>query len=153
MRVILGREESPDVSCRQRFAEETLRTLCVASREVSEAEFRAWSRRHREAAVLLQDRAQELDRLYEEMEQNLQVGWGWGQDPNPNAVPQRAGTGGLALQNEEVKCPSQHPFPGWEDRGFSPRGDFVTCQWTLGCQAVAVRLCLPPSRAAGWIQG
>ncbi|NWS07433.1 AT8B3 ATPase, partial [Motacilla alba] len=56
-----------------RFAEETLRTLCVASREVSEAEFRAWSRRHREAAVLLQDRAQELDRLYEEMEQNLQL--------------------------------------------------------------------------------
>ncbi|NXE02152.1 AT8B3 ATPase, partial [Chaetorhynchus papuensis] len=56
-----------------RFAEETLRTLCVASREVSEAEFRAWSRRHREAAVLLQDRARELDRLYEEMEQNLQL--------------------------------------------------------------------------------
>ncbi|NXN87343.1 AT8B3 ATPase, partial [Bombycilla garrulus] len=56
-----------------RFAEETLRTLCVASREVSEAEFRAWSQRHREAAALLQDRAQELDRLYEEMEQNLQL--------------------------------------------------------------------------------
>ncbi|NXB17292.1 AT8B3 ATPase, partial [Rhagologus leucostigma] len=56
-----------------RFAGETLRTLCVASREVSEAEFRAWSRRHREAAVLLQDRARELDRLYEEMEQNLQL--------------------------------------------------------------------------------
>ncbi|NXU41547.1 AT8B3 ATPase, partial [Drymodes brunneopygia] len=56
-----------------RFAEETLRTLCVASREVSEPEFRAWSRRHHEAALLLQDRAQELDRLYEEMEQNLQL--------------------------------------------------------------------------------
>ncbi|NWV93656.1 AT8B3 ATPase, partial [Machaerirhynchus nigripectus] len=56
-----------------RFAGETLRTLCVASREVSEAEFRAWSRRHGEAAVLLQDRARELDRLYEEMEQNLQL--------------------------------------------------------------------------------
>ncbi|NXQ32602.1 AT8B3 ATPase, partial [Alaudala cheleensis] len=56
-----------------RFAEETLRTLCVASREVSEAEFRAWSRRHREATELLQERAQELDRLYEEMEQNLQL--------------------------------------------------------------------------------
>uniref|UniRef100_A0A8C3GWF6 Phospholipid-transporting ATPase n=1 Tax=Corvus moneduloides TaxID=1196302 RepID=A0A8C3GWF6_CORMO len=56
-----------------RFAEETLRTLCVASREVSEAEFRAWSQRHREATVLLQDRARELDRLYEEMEQNLQL--------------------------------------------------------------------------------
>lgn len=105
MRVILGREESPDVSFLQRFAEETLRTLCVASREVSEAEFRAWSRRHHEAAVLLQDRAQELDRLYEEMEQNLQVGWGWSQEEL--SVPQRADMGGLALQSEE-QCPTQH---------------------------------------------
>ncbi|NXY11292.1 AT8B3 ATPase, partial [Pteruthius melanotis] len=56
-----------------RFAEETLRTLCVASREVSEAEFRAWSRRQREAAALLQERTRELDGLYEEMEQNLQL--------------------------------------------------------------------------------
>lgn len=120
MRVVLGREESPDVSSLQRFAEETLRTLCVASREVSEAEFRAWSRRHREAAVLLQDRAQELDRLYEEMEQNLQVGWGWSHEEL--SVPQRAGTGDLALQNEEVKCPAQHPFPGWEDRWGFPQG-------------------------------
>lgn len=58
----------------QRFAEETLRTLCLASKEVSEVEYSVWSKRHREASVLLQDRAQELDKLYEEMEQNLQVG-------------------------------------------------------------------------------
>ncbi|XP_009874685.1 PREDICTED: phospholipid-transporting ATPase IK, partial [Apaloderma vittatum] len=56
-----------------RFAEETLRTLCLASKEVSEAEYNVWSRRHREASVLLQDRARELDKLYEEMEQNLQL--------------------------------------------------------------------------------
>ncbi|NXC21569.1 AT8B3 ATPase, partial [Corythaeola cristata] len=55
------------------FAEETLRTLCVASKEVSEVEYSMWSRRHREANVLLQDRARELDKLYEEMEQNLQL--------------------------------------------------------------------------------
>ncbi|NXG62140.1 AT8B3 ATPase, partial [Hemiprocne comata] len=55
------------------FAEETLRTLCLASKEVSEAEYSVWSRRHHEASVLLQDRAQELDKLYEEMEQNLQL--------------------------------------------------------------------------------
>ncbi|NXL96663.1 AT8B3 ATPase, partial [Tyrannus savana] len=55
------------------FAEETLRTLCVASKEVSEAEYQEWGRRHHEASVLLQDRAQELDRLYEEMEQDLQL--------------------------------------------------------------------------------
>ncbi|XP_014115521.1 PREDICTED: phospholipid-transporting ATPase IK [Pseudopodoces humilis] len=68
-----GPSETLTETALDRFAEETLRTLCVASREVSEAEFRTWSRRHREAAVLLQDRAQELDRLYEEMEQNLQL--------------------------------------------------------------------------------
>ncbi|XP_014739808.1 PREDICTED: phospholipid-transporting ATPase IK [Sturnus vulgaris] len=68
-----GHNESLTERALDRFAEETLRTLCVASREVSEAEFCDWSRRHREAAVLLQDRAQELDRLYEEMEQNLQL--------------------------------------------------------------------------------
>ncbi|NWI27220.1 AT8B3 ATPase, partial [Sula dactylatra] len=56
-----------------RFAEETLRTLCLASKEVSEVEYSKWSRRHREASVLLQDRARELDKLYEEMEQNLQL--------------------------------------------------------------------------------
>ncbi|NXK70268.1 AT8B3 ATPase, partial [Sylvietta virens] len=68
-----GPGESLTERALDRFAEETLRTLCVASREVSEAEFRAWSRRHREAAGLLQDRAQQLDRLYEEMEQDLQL--------------------------------------------------------------------------------
>ncbi|NWW49338.1 AT8B3 ATPase, partial [Pedionomus torquatus] len=56
-----------------RFAEETLRTLCLASKEVSEVEYSVWSRRHHEASILLQDRAQELDKLYEEMEQNLQL--------------------------------------------------------------------------------
>ncbi|NXS54755.1 AT8B3 ATPase, partial [Brachypteracias leptosomus] len=56
-----------------RFAEETLRTLCLASKEVSEVEYSVWSRRHHEASILLQDRAQELDKLYEEMEQDLQL--------------------------------------------------------------------------------
>ncbi|NXT75219.1 AT8B3 ATPase, partial [Zapornia atra] len=56
-----------------RFAEETLRTLCLASKEVSESEYSVWNRRHHEASILLQDRARELDKLYEEMEQNLQL--------------------------------------------------------------------------------
>ncbi|NWZ98506.1 AT8B3 ATPase, partial [Nesospiza acunhae] len=68
-----GPQESLTERALDRFAQETLRTLCVASREVSEAEFRTWGRRHREAAALLRDRARELDRLYEEMEQNLQL--------------------------------------------------------------------------------
>ncbi|POI22989.1 hypothetical protein CIB84_013262, partial [Bambusicola thoracicus] len=55
------------------FAEETLRTLCLASKELSEAEYDEWGRRHRMANVLLQGRACELDRLYEEMEQDLEL--------------------------------------------------------------------------------
>ncbi|XP_066840116.1 phospholipid-transporting ATPase IK isoform X4 [Anser cygnoides] len=55
------------------FAEETLRTLCLASKVVSEAEYCEWSRRHQEASILLQDRAWQLDSLYEEMEQNLEL--------------------------------------------------------------------------------
>ncbi|KAI6072201.1 Phospholipid-transporting ATPase IK isoform X1 [Aix galericulata] len=56
-----------------RFAEETLRTLCLASKVVSEAEYCEWSQRHQEASILLQDRMWQLDSLYEEMEQNLEL--------------------------------------------------------------------------------
>lgn len=37
---------------------------------------------------------------------------------------------GLALWDEGVKCPTQHPSLGWEGRCSSlpPRGDFVICQ-------------------------
>ncbi|OXB70903.1 UNVERIFIED_CONTAM: hypothetical protein H355_005485, partial [Colinus virginianus] len=55
------------------FAEETLRTLCLASKELSEAEYEEWGRRHRAANILLQGRARELDRLHEEMEQDLEL--------------------------------------------------------------------------------
>ncbi|NXK95009.1 AT8B3 ATPase, partial [Formicarius rufipectus] len=68
-----GRREAVTERALDLFAEETLRTLCLASKEVSEAEYQEWGRRHHEATVLLQDRAQELDRLYEEMEQNLEL--------------------------------------------------------------------------------
>ncbi|XP_065278397.1 phospholipid-transporting ATPase IK [Emys orbicularis] len=55
------------------FAEETLRTLCLASKEVKEEDYAEWSKKHHEASVLLQDRAQELDKVYEEIEQDLQL--------------------------------------------------------------------------------
>ncbi|CAM4680959.1 unnamed protein product [Lepidochelys olivacea] len=55
------------------FAEETLRTLCLASKEVKEEDYIEWSKKHHEASVLLQNRAQELDKVYEEMEQDLQL--------------------------------------------------------------------------------
>ncbi|NWY70654.1 AT8B3 ATPase, partial [Erithacus rubecula] len=68
-----GHRESLTEQALGRFAEETLRTLCAASREVSEGEFRAWSRRHGAAAALLRHRQRELHRLYEDMERDLQL--------------------------------------------------------------------------------
>ncbi|XP_062452576.1 phospholipid-transporting ATPase IK [Rhea pennata] len=68
-----GANETLTEMALDRFAAETLRTLCLASKVVSEAEYSKWSRRYHEASVLLQDRARELDKLYEEMEQNLQL--------------------------------------------------------------------------------
>ncbi|XP_037680228.1 LOW QUALITY PROTEIN: phospholipid-transporting ATPase IK [Choloepus didactylus] len=55
------------------FAEQTLRTLCLAYKEVDEATYEDWSRRHLEASILLQNRAQALHQVYEEMEQDLQL--------------------------------------------------------------------------------
>lgn len=58
----------------QTFAEETLRTLCLAYKKVEEDRYEEWSQRHQEAMILLENRAQALHQLYEEIEQDLQVG-------------------------------------------------------------------------------
>ncbi|XP_050995756.1 phospholipid-transporting ATPase IK [Acomys russatus] len=55
------------------FAEQTLRTLCLAYKEVSEDAYKVWEPEHREAALLLQNRAQALHQVYNKMEQNLQL--------------------------------------------------------------------------------
>lgn len=61
----------------QAFAEQTLRTLCLAYKDVEEDAYKEWEPEHQEAALLLQNRAQALHQVYNKMEQNLQVG-GWG---------------------------------------------------------------------------
>uniref|UniRef100_A0A8D1CSJ8 Phospholipid-transporting ATPase n=1 Tax=Sus scrofa TaxID=9823 RepID=A0A8D1CSJ8_PIG len=55
------------------FAEQTLRTLCLAYKEVDEDTYEEWRQRHQEASILLQNRAHALHQVYEEMEQNLQL--------------------------------------------------------------------------------
>lgn len=64
----------------QAFAEQTLRTLCLAYKDVAEDAYKEWEPEHQEAALLLQNRAQALHHVYNKMEQNLQVGgrelWG-----------------------------------------------------------------------------
>ncbi|XP_069505587.1 phospholipid-transporting ATPase IK-like [Ambystoma mexicanum] len=55
------------------FAGETLRTLCVACKEVDESVYIEWSKKHHEASVALQRRAEQLDAIYEEIEEGLQL--------------------------------------------------------------------------------
>ncbi|XP_027981884.1 phospholipid-transporting ATPase IK isoform X5 [Eumetopias jubatus] len=55
------------------FAQQTLRTLCLAYKEVDEGVYQEWCQRHQEASILLQNRAHALHQVYEEMEQGLQL--------------------------------------------------------------------------------
>uniref|UniRef100_A0A669AV99 Phospholipid-transporting ATPase n=1 Tax=Oreochromis niloticus TaxID=8128 RepID=A0A669AV99_ORENI len=55
------------------FANETLRTLCLCYKDISAEEFEAWSRRHKEAQVTMNDREAALDAVYEQIENNLML--------------------------------------------------------------------------------
>ncbi|XP_071969847.1 phospholipid-transporting ATPase IK-like [Engystomops pustulosus] len=55
------------------FAEETLRTLCLAYKEVDEHEYVAWKVTHHEASVTLSNREDALGNVYDDMESNLQL--------------------------------------------------------------------------------
>uniref|UniRef100_A0A8C2G6Q5 P-type phospholipid transporter n=1 Tax=Cyprinus carpio TaxID=7962 RepID=A0A8C2G6Q5_CYPCA len=53
------------------FANETLRTLCLCYKDISQAEFDAWSQKHQAASVSMGNREEALDTVYEEIEENL----------------------------------------------------------------------------------
>ncbi|XP_041417491.1 phospholipid-transporting ATPase IK isoform X2 [Xenopus laevis] len=55
------------------FAHDTLRTLCVAYKDVDISMYKSWSKRYHQARVTLQNRAVQLERVYEEMETDLQL--------------------------------------------------------------------------------
>ncbi|XP_041826504.1 phospholipid-transporting ATPase IC [Melanotaenia boesemani] len=55
------------------FANETLRTLCLCYKDISADEYEAWSRQHKEAQVTMVDRDAALDRMYEQIENNLML--------------------------------------------------------------------------------
>ena len=99
----------------QSFATETLRTLCLACKEVDEEVYEDWRQRHQEASILLQNRAQALQELYEEMERSLQVGGaGVGR-----RTPARPGAGSLLSLSSST--PSSPPAPGSHShRGQAP---------------------------------
>ncbi|MBN3279418.1 AT8B1 ATPase, partial [Polyodon spathula] len=53
------------------FANETLRTLCLCYRDISNEEFSVWEEKHKEARIAVTDREAALDKVYEEIETNL----------------------------------------------------------------------------------
>lgn len=54
-----------------KFANEGLRTLCVAYKEVSQDFYQSWKKRQHDASVALQNRQEKLDAVYEEIEKDL----------------------------------------------------------------------------------
>uniref|UniRef100_A0A8D2ME71 Phospholipid-transporting ATPase n=1 Tax=Zonotrichia albicollis TaxID=44394 RepID=A0A8D2ME71_ZONAL len=59
-------EEALDV-----FANETLRTLCLCYRDISQDEFEVWNKKFLEASLATSHRDEALDKVYEEIEKNL----------------------------------------------------------------------------------
>lgn len=57
----------------QVFANETLRTLCLCYKDISNDEFEAWNKKFMEASVATTNRDEALDKVYEEIEKNLIV--------------------------------------------------------------------------------
>ncbi|XP_067279795.1 phospholipid-transporting ATPase IC [Pseudorasbora parva] len=55
------------------FANETLRTLCLGYKDISQEEFDAWAQKHQEASISMGDREEALDAVYEMIENNLML--------------------------------------------------------------------------------
>lgn len=53
------------------FANEGLRTLCIAEKEISEQDYHDWAARHELASQALQNREDEMERVADEMERDL----------------------------------------------------------------------------------
>ncbi|MFT7815387.1 phospholipid-transporting ATPase IC isoform X1 [Arapaima gigas] len=55
------------------FANETLRTLCLCYKDITEEEFDSWSSKHKAVSVSMTNREVALDEVYELIERNLQL--------------------------------------------------------------------------------
>ncbi|XP_062898737.1 phospholipid-transporting ATPase IC isoform X2 [Mobula hypostoma] len=53
------------------FADETLRTLCLSYKDISEGEFTKWNIKFKAASISTNNRDEALDRVYEEIEKDL----------------------------------------------------------------------------------
>ncbi|XP_056400695.1 phospholipid-transporting ATPase IC-like [Hyla sarda] len=53
------------------FANETLRTLCLCYKDISQEDFEKWNKKYQQASVAISDREEALDKVYEEIENDL----------------------------------------------------------------------------------
>ncbi|CAL8318090.1 unnamed protein product [Lota lota] len=53
------------------FANETLRTLCLCYKDISQVEWDEWARKHKAASIATRDRDAALDQVYEQIENDL----------------------------------------------------------------------------------
>ncbi|XP_049979535.1 phospholipid-transporting ATPase IK isoform X1 [Alexandromys fortis] len=96
------------------FAEQTLRTLCLAYKKVAEEAYKQWEPEHQEATLLLQNRAQALHQVYNKMEQNLQLlGATAIEDKLQDGVP------------ETIKCLKKGNIKMWVLTGDKPGGSLA----------------------------
>ncbi|KXS16560.1 phospholipid-translocating P-type ATPase [Gonapodya prolifera JEL478] len=72
-RMATGQKEIVDVTSMHldAFAEEGLRTLCLATVELTEKGYKDWEREHQEASASIIDRESKVDSVAEKLEQNL----------------------------------------------------------------------------------
>lgn len=57
----------------EQFANEGLRTLCIAEREISAKEYADWNARHEAAAAAIHDREEQLEEVADSIERNLSL--------------------------------------------------------------------------------
>eukprot|EP01134_Creolimax_fragrantissima_P001479 CFRG1479T1 len=73
----------------EEFSTEGLRTLVLADREISDVEYEEWSEKYRQAALSLENRAEELDAVAELIEKELElIGASAIEDKLQEGVPQ-----------------------------------------------------------------
>lgn len=83
------------------FAQEGLRTLCIAQRELSEDEYQAWNKEHDLAAAAVSDREEKLEKVADAIERELTLLGGTAiedrlQDGVPDAI-ELLGSAGIKL--------------------------------------------------------
>lgn len=104
----------------QSFAEQTLRTLCLAYKQVGEDAYQEWRQRHQEASILLQNRAHALHQVYEDMEQDLQV-------RGPGAAGRRPSSAGVQVPAQAAPTPQLLGATAIEDRLQDGVCDTIKC--------------------------